>query len=191
MTRTIAFAVAVFATAGCSVPLMRPAVGAEVYAGPPPGKALVNFHRPSKVGRRRVYSVFDGTTFLGNSVGVARFQVVADPGDHTFIGFLEDSRKGQISVVQATLAADKTYDCIVDTGFFKSSFLLNPIKLGDRRYPKLLDWSRDEEEYVIDTTQDVVGYEAARQVANERIIANFLRGASRDRLKFLDVLDCR
>lgn len=191
MTRAIVLAAAVLASTGCGVPLMRPATPSEVYSAPPAGKTLVNFHRPSNYGGNRLYTVFDRTKFLGNDFGEQRFQYVCDPGEHIFIGFLRGSIWGSVSVIKADLQPDKIYDCIVDAGFFTSSIAINPIKKGEERREDFPDWEDDQRVFVVDDAQNVSGFEAKRQEDNEKIMADFVNGEKKDRLKYLDAADCR
>ena len=114
-------ALLLLAAPGCGTRFMRPANPGEMIVEAPEGKALVNFHRPSSYGGHREYVIFDSFTFVGLDLGEQRFQYLADPGEHIFIGYLTGSMWATVSVIKATLEAGKIYDCVVDAGYFTSS----------------------------------------------------------------------
>ncbi len=77
---------------------------------PPPGKALVNFHRPSSYGKPVGVPIFDiNGKMLVDMRGASLFQVVCDPGETVFIGWAE-----HVTVIKADVAPDKIYDIMVD-----------------------------------------------------------------------------
>jgi hypothetical protein len=104
-------------------------------ASPPSGKALVNFHRPTAYGGNERVPIFDGTgKMLIDLPGKSEFQVVCDPGEQLFIAWAD-----HVSVVKADLAADKTYDIMVDVGmgWMEANIRLTPLSKDDPRRAKL------------------------------------------------------
>ena len=177
---------------GCGSTLyMREALPNEVLTAPPPGKALVNVHRPSDYGGNRLYSIFDRTKFVGLTEGEQRFQYVCDPGEHVFVGYLNSSIWATVSVIKADLAADKVYDCVVDSGYFTSSIAVNPLPKNERRRPKIPDWEEDETAMILDGASGYAEWEADQQEKNEEILKDFLKGDKGDRVKTLAKDDCR
>ncbi len=186
-----AFALLLLCAPGCSTPYMRDARPDEVITAPPPGKALVNFHRPSDYGGHRLYHVFQKTNYLGSNLGEQRFQYVFEPGEHVFVGYLDDSIWSTVSVIRADLQPDKVYDCVVDAGYFTSSIALNPLKKDEKRRAKLEDWEDDEDLMVRSEESPWQQLEAKRRENNEEILQDFLHGEKQERVKLLAADDCR
>ena len=179
-------------TQGCGGTLyMREALPNEVLVAPPPGKVLVNIHRPSDYGGNRLYSLFDKTRFMGLSEGEQRFQYVCDPGEHVFIGYLNGSIWATVSVIKADLLPDKIYDCVIDAGYFTSSIAVNPLPQADKRRPKLPDWDEDQTTMVLDDATNFGAWEADQAEDNEEILKEFVKGEKKDRLKQLAKSDHR
>lgn len=171
---------------GCGGTLyMREALPSEVLVAPPPGKVLVNVHRPSDYGGDRLYSIFDKTRFIGLTQGEQRFQYVCDPGEHVFIGYLNGSVWATVSVIKADLLPDKIYDCVVDAGYFTSSIAVSPLPKGDKRRPKLPDWDANETTMILDGASEFRGWEADQAEENEEILKEVAKGEKKERLKLL------
>ncbi len=97
------FTALVFAVCSCSI--KRPyMVDRPVQIAPSPGKALVNFVRPSSFGTAAKATIWDGDRLIGVSFGKQSFQYECEPGKHLFIAWSEYK-----SPVEATLEADKVY----------------------------------------------------------------------------------
>lgn len=71
---------------------------------PEPGKALVNFVRPSFFGKAVKVSLWDGDKLVGICYGKQAFQYECDPGKHLFIAWSEYK-----SPVEAELLPDHAY----------------------------------------------------------------------------------
>jgi hypothetical protein len=92
-----------FAVASCT--MKRPyMVAQEAGIKPSPGKALVNFVRPSGYGRAAKATLWDGDKLIGVSFGKQRFQYECEPGKHLFIAWSEYK-----SPVEAELLPDRVY----------------------------------------------------------------------------------
>ena len=72
--------------------------------GPPPGKALVYFMRPSGLGFAINFQIWDGEHFIGLSQAKSYFAYPCEPGKHLFIGMAENKRG-----IEADLVAGKSY----------------------------------------------------------------------------------
>jgi hypothetical protein len=185
-------ALLLLAAPGCGTRYMRPANPGEMYEVPPEGMALVNFHRPSGYGGGREYTVFDSTTFVGLDLGHQRFQLVAEPGVHYFIGSLTRSMWATVSVIHATLEAGQIYDCVVDAGYFTSSIAVVPMTADQERREDIAEWEEDDERpMMIDELSRYKDYEADRHDDNLEIIADFVNGDKKERLKLLTPADAR
>ncbi len=185
-------ALLLLAAPGCGTRYMRPANPGEMVVTPPEGKALVNFHRPSNYGGGREYVVFDSFAFIGLSLGEQRYQLVCDPGEHIFIGYLTSSMWATVSVIKATLEAGKVYDCVIDSGYFTSSIAVNPMTKDQERREDIAEWEEDDEDLmVIDELSSWQAYEAKRREDHVEIIADFVNGEKKDRLKMLGPEDAR
>lgn len=157
---------------------------------PPAGQALVYIHRPRAYFGRKVYANFwDSKKFiadLGNGHSVA---YSCEPGKHHFI-----CRSVEIvSVVEAELAANKTYDLWVDTGgYWIASFELRPIKKDDKRRKALADWSQDCIWVALrEDNVDNADYEKKWTEEIDSILYDFTAGAKTKRLQHLQIDDCR
>jgi hypothetical protein len=184
------FAIIALFVCGCaSVPSTSKVV--ERINQPPPGKALVNFHRPSSFGKPVAYPIFDTNgKMLTDMRGASLTQVVLDPGQATFIGWAE-----HVSIVQADLAPDKIYDIMVDVapGWVTANIFLSPMTKNDARRSKLVDFSRREKWTIAinPNSPRVAEYEASQHARVEQIKKDFLNGEKSDRVKVLSKDDCR
>ena len=158
---------------------------------PPPGKALVNFHRPSNYGGGRLIAIFDGNgKMLMDLPGGTLFQHVCDPGEQVFMVWAD-----HVTVVKADVAPDKIYDIMVDIspGWVQINIFLTPLKKGDPRRAKLAEFDRREKRTMGLNTAcpRVAEYEAAKQPQIASIKKDFLAGEKSDRVKVLQKEDCR
>ena len=158
---------------------------------PPPGKVLVNFHRPSSYGKPMAYPIFDGNgKMLVDMRGASLFQLVCDPGENIFVGWAE-----RVNVVKADLAADKTYDIMVDIamGWVTASIYMTPLTKNDPRREKLSQFSKQEKWTIAANPESprVAEYEAQSRDRLLQIKKDFLAGEKSDRVKLLQKYDCR
>jgi hypothetical protein len=182
-------ALGVTLSTGCgSLPKHVPIITRQ--AAPPPGKALVNFHRPSNWGGGEFYAIFDGNgTFLCDLPGGSEFQYLADPGEHIFLGWAD-----QVSVIKADLEADKIYDVMVDIGmgWIRGNIKLVPLAQGDERRAELPKFEKREKRVVgMNRTDHVVQYEQKHQQKIQEIKRDFVGGEKADRLRYLRKEDAR
>jgi hypothetical protein len=156
---------------------------------PPAGKALVNFHRPSNYGGVK-YAIFDSDgKMLIDLPGGSTFQMVCDPGQHLFMGWAD-----HVTVVKADVAADKTYDIMIDIGmgWVKANIRLIPLLKGDPRREKLAEFEKREKKVVgLVRTEHVTDYEAKNKTRVEEIRRDFLGGGKSDRVSVMQADDCR
>jgi|GEM_PF-1157478 len=192
--KSIGLTAALVATAlmtGCaSVPKTSKVV--ERISQPPPGKALVNFHRPSSYGKPVGVSIFDiNGKMLVDMRGASLFQAVCDPGETVFISWTELV----VTVIKADLASDKIYDVMVDVapGIFTANIFLKPLTKGDPRRAKLAEFDKREKwTLAIDPASPrVAEYEAKNQKRIQEIKQDFLGGKKSERVKLLAEDDCR
>ncbi len=157
---------------------------------PPPGKALINFHRPSNYGGMEKYAIFDGDgNMLIDLPGRSEYQHVCAPGKHVFIGWAD-----QVSVVEAEVEADKIYDAMVDIGmgWVRANIKLIPLNQGDPRRAELAEFERRATTvYQLNRNDHVAQYEAAHKGRIEQIRKDFLAGAKSDRVRRLKPDDAR
>ena len=89
--------------AGCASRSQYPKVVQRI-SQPPPGKALVNFQRPSSYGKPISVPLFDiNGKMLVDMRGASLNQIVCDPGEKVFIGWAE-----HVTVIKADLAPTKS-----------------------------------------------------------------------------------
>ena len=181
--------IALFVCGCSSVPKTSQIV--ERINQPPPGKALVNFHRPSSFGKPVAYPIFDiNGKMLTDMRGASLTQVVLNPGQTTFIGWAE-----HVSIVQADLAPDKVYDIMVDVapGWVTANIFLSPMTKNDARRSKLDNFNRREKWTIAinPASPRVAEYEAAQHARVEQIKKDFLNGEKSGRVKVLSKDDCR
>jgi hypothetical protein len=159
-------------------------------AAPPSGKALVNFHRPSNWGGAEKFAIFDiNGKMLMDLPGGCEFQMVCDPGERVFIAWAD-----HVTVVKADLAADKTYDIMVDIamGWVRGNIMLIPMEKNDARRDKLDSFEKREKRVVaLNRNKHVEDYEAKNKDRIEQIKKDFLSGEKSDRVKELHRDDCR
>jgi hypothetical protein len=158
---------------------------------PPPGKALVNFHRPSGYAGGRLIAIFDRNgKMLVDLPGRALFQQVCDPGEQVFMVWAD-----HVTVVKADLAPDKIYDIMVDVsmGWVQANIVLSPVGKDDPRRAKLAEFERRERRTlgVNPESPRVAEYEAKNQPRVAEIKQDFLAGAKSDRVRHLQKDDCR
>ena len=166
-------------------------VKTDHISAPPSGKALVNFHRPSNWGGAEKFAIFDDTgKMLIDLPGGAEFQMVCDPGRKIFIAWAD-----QVSVVKADLAADKTYDIMVDIGmgWVRGNIRLIPLAKGDPRREKLAEFEKRESKRVVaqNRNKHVEDYETKNQGRIQEIKKDFLGGEKSERVAVLNQDDCR
>jgi hypothetical protein len=157
---------------------------------PPPGKALINFHRPTSYGKNALYPIFDGEgKFICDMPGNSVYQYPCPPGRQLFIGWAE-----QVSVVDADVAADKTYDVMIDVtmGWVQTNIKMVPLTKGEQRRAKLDQFEKKEKSVLaIQDTKHVRDYEARNKERIQEIKKDFLEGKKSDRVRRLSPDDCR
>jgi hypothetical protein len=182
--------VAVLWCCGCaSVPKTSKVVAR--ISQPPPGKALVNFHRPSSYGKPVGVPIFDiNGKMLVDMRGASLFQTVCDPGETVFISWAE-----HVTVIKADLAPDKIYDIMVDVapGWVTANIFLTPLTKGDPRRAKFAEFDRREKWTLAINpgSPRVAEYEAKNRERIEQIKKDFLSGEKSERVKVLAKDDCR
>lgn len=183
----MALVLAAAVVSGCGTPYLKKV---ERIQQPPPGKALVNFHRPSYFGGAEKFAIFDGNgNMLIDLGGKQEFQYVCDPGEQVFLGWAD-----QASVVKADVAADKTYDIMIDIamGWVRGNIRLVPLDKADPRRARLAEFEKRERAIMsLVRTPHVTDYEARQKPRIEQIKADFLSGAKSDRVRTLSKDDCR
>jgi hypothetical protein len=156
-------------------------------SAPPPNQALVNFHRPSKLGSGMTVPVFDGNgVMLCNLPGGSGFQWVGAPGEHVFISLTPI----HADVIKAQLAPNRIYDIMIDFRFGQGDQIV-PMPKHDPRRSRLAEFEGSEQ--VVTMVRDALNEEFERgcQAQLQEIRRDFLGGAKQSRLKLLDADDCR
>ena len=146
----------------------------------PPDKALVNFLRPTNWGGAVDCQIYNGDgKLVGNLDGSSECQYVCDPGSYVFIGDGES-----VSVIQATVAAGRIYDIMVDVqmGMWKANVQLHPLVQGDARRAKLPDFERRCRVLEVKADEDTRRREEKFSARLPRIRADFIDGEKRARL---------
>jgi hypothetical protein len=178
---------ALFASPGWAVPEYDWIVRlpkSDRISTPPPGKALVNFHRLGKM-KKLTYSLFDPAgKFLADIPPKGQFQHVCDPGEHVYFGWLVAST---ISVIKADVAAGKVYDILLD----ESDLKLSPLLRDDPRRAKLSDWESVEDPVTLKRIDRVVESENRAQPKVAKIREDFLDGPKAGQVLVLRKEDCR
>ena len=173
----------------CGVSFMRkPGEGELVMTAAPSGKALVNFHFPSRMGSGN-YQVFDREKFIGNLIPGYRFQYACDPGEHVFIGSAQSA-----SAIQAKLAADKVYDVVINAffgGFFKANIKMEPITKAHAKRAELANWEGRERLVIFTGDEGAMRLQQKRQKWAQKTLVDFLEGSHKKRLQTLSTGDHR
>jgi hypothetical protein len=187
----LAALVALVSTGCSSIP--KTTVLATRISQPPPGKALVNFHRPSNYGGNRLVPIFDGNgKILMDLPGKTLFQHVCNPGEQVYIVWAD-----HVTVLKAELAPDKTYDVMVDIGmgWVQANIVLAPLDKNDPRRAKLAEFNKREKRTLglNSASSRVAEYEANNQKRVAEIKRDFLEsnGSKVNRVKYLQRDDCR
>ncbi len=171
---------------------------------PPPGKALVNFHRPSNWAGAYLSPVFDGNRqFIGLLEGASEFQWVCPPGEHVFVSWSEapitmkqaQAPSGAVAALQAQVQADKVYDVMVDLtpGWGSPPVAFAPLTRGSERRDRLAEFEGREKKVTsgMQPTADVTEYQRNRQNKAQGILQDFVQGSKRDKLRYLKPDDFR
>jgi hypothetical protein len=189
--------VAVLWCCGCATSVPKaPNVVARI-SRPPPGKALVNFHRPSSYAKSIGVPVFDvNGKMLADMRDASLFRIVCDPGETVFISWVQFVNWAEhATVIKADLAPDKIYDIMVDVApaWVSANIVLTPLAKGDPRRAKLAELERQEECAlpVKAGSSRVVECEAKNHERIEQIKRDFLGGEKSGRVKVLAKDDCR
>ncbi len=184
--------VAVLGCCGCASAPKTPDMDrlADRISQPPPGKALVNFHRPSNLAKRGS-AIFDGNgKLLVDLPGGSLFQYVCDPGEHVFITWADHA-----SVVKADVAPDKIYDIMADTaaGWTRPGIYFTPLTKDNPRRAKLAEFEKREKKTLAlnPAAPRVAEYEAQWQMRIDEVKRDFLGGQKSDRVDLLQKDDCR
>ena len=180
-------------------------VGPRIDA-PPPGKTLVNFHKPS--GGQFTVPVFkDNGDLVGALSGSCEFQYVCEPGEHAFIGFGDTPLQfkgwineggdvvGSIAVLKATVDADKIYDVVVDAsiGWTMPAIYFSPVAKGSERRAEVPKYERREKS-VTSGLQKTPNFDKYHQKQQSRIVgikSDFLGGSKSDKVRYLNREDSR
>ena len=109
-------------------------VTATPAAGPAPDKALVYFMRPSGMGFKVHFQIWDSDHFAGLSQAQSYFVYECNPGTHLFIGIAENK-----VALKADLDAGKTYyvGTNVRVGWAKARMQLTPVTRGSELWDKV------------------------------------------------------
>ncbi len=188
-TGLIALLVAAALMTGCGG-LPKHVTTTTRIANPPAGKALVNFHRPTGYGGQVLYPIFDGAgKFICDLPGRSAYQYACEPGKHLFIGWAE-----HVTVLEAEVVANKTYDVMVDVGmgWGQANIKMTPLAKDDPRRTKLAEFEKREKQVVaIQKNDHVIQYEQKNQARIQQIKSDFLGGAKSERTRSLQKGDCR
>ena len=164
-------------------------VGAVKLAAPEAGKVLVNFHRPSAYGDAQDCPIFDATTgkMIGNIRGKQLFQYQCPPGERMFIGWGEHK-----SAVKCSLAADKVYDIVADSGIgvLRVSVSIRAIDKGHVKRNEVATWEGMESLIVLAPSPESDKYNASRAKDLASIAGEFAANPT-DRLTVLAADDAR
>ncbi len=181
--------VAVVSCGGCAG-LPKHLTKVQRITQPPPGKALVNFHRPSNWGGAELFAIFDGNgEMLIDLPGGSEFQQICDPGEHIYFAWAD-----QVTVVKSDLAANKVYDIMVDIGmgWVRGNIRLVPLNKDSPRRVRLAEFEKRERQILAQNRTDhVANYEAKHKERIEQIKQDFLGGQKSERVSRLRQDDCR
>lgn len=125
---------------GCVSPNMGHSKPAQAVTGPAPGKALVIFMRPSKLGFKVHATVFDGDKMIGMVPYNTKLPYTAKPGKHMFMVVSEAA-----DFMKAELVAGKTYyvQVVPRMGAWRARFSLAPIHRADLETAKVKQWIKN------------------------------------------------
>ena len=161
--------VALFMLTGCagSSPYMRKATPVE---GPPSGKALVYFMRPSGFGFAIHFQIWDRYRLIGLSQAKSYFAYECEPGEHLFIGRAENKR-----AVEANLEAGKSYYVItqVKMGGWKARMAFIPITRGSEFWDKVEQYKK-ELNFVEPEEKVIAEWESKRKAATQKEITEII-----------------
>lgn len=136
--KSILFLFIVILFSGCAA---TPNMDHSVYGGdvskPDPGKALVIFMRPSRLGFIINSAVYDDEKFIGMVPYQSQLAYMAEPGTHRFMVISEAA-----DFMNAELVAGKTYYAIVTPrmGVWRARFSLAPVTSGQLTQPEFKQW---------------------------------------------------
>jgi hypothetical protein len=171
-------------TTGCTSPLSPPSalvMRSSPITAPPPGKSLIQIHRPRAGQGYKLYTgVYDSRSMvadLGNGHSVA---YVCEPGTHYIINRSVE----RVGVVEARVSSDKTYHLWIDTaGAFIASFQIEPIQKKNPLAKKIPAWSADHIWVV--RGPGAARHEESARPEIELILRDFVGGQKADRLRHL------
>ena len=181
--------VPILALCGCATANHSVLPKEQRLARPPEGKALINFHRVTNWGAAQPYPIFDSNgRYLCELPGNAEFQYVCAPGEQVFIGWAD-----QVSVVKARVAANQTYDVMVDVamGWMTADIKFKAMKKGDPRRGELPQFEKRERLVEPRRTEYIASYESKNQARVAEIKRDFLAGHKAERVQHLAEDDCR
>lgn len=163
-TGRMATAAGLLTFAGCMGGNQPYMTAADPAARPTPGRATVNFHRATGSIQAR-FPVWDRDSFVGFSVPTTTVVYECDPGDHLFVVQAESP-----VLVKATLAADRTYDVLIEgqTGMRQARATATPITANHRLRPRLTMYDRIPK--VRANPASAEGYEKADRPAVQRYL---------------------
>jgi len=190
-------AVAVLCSGGCHTSKPVPSNVVPRINQPPPGKALVNFHRPSSYAQSVSVPIFDlkGNMLLDIRDG-SLFQIVCDPGETVFISWAQFVNSvDNETVLKADLAPDKVYDVMVDVShsWISANIFLTPLTKVDARRSELAELdSRELSTLPFSAgSPSVIEYETLSRKRIAQIKKDFLGGEKSWRVKVLAKDDSR
>jgi hypothetical protein len=164
--------------------------GDSALAAPPPGKAIVNFHRPDAWAARGLdYSIFDREKLIGSSRAGTWFQYVCEPGEHLFLGTALLN-----SAVRAQLDPDRVYDILITVGFdFRHwhDIELVPITRSHPEFGRPHEWEVQQQLRAFEKNDYARTYEQSRASWAHQAIEDFEQGSDRPRLRNLERDDYR
>lgn len=148
----------------CSSSHMTRLSPGEQTNGPEPGKALINFMRPSSFGGAIQSTLYDGDTYIGTISANTRLCYQAEPGQHLFMIVGESA-----DFMQANLLPNKTYYVNVAPrpGFLKSRFSLRPMN-GQVPQDKIDKWVRATKEVKVNEKGKLWANQNAASVQNQK-----------------------
>lgn len=127
-------------------------------SGPPPGKALVYFMRPSGFAFGIHFQIWDRGHIIGLSQAKSYFGYPCDPGKHLFIGIAENKR-----AVEADLEAGKSYYILtqVQMGGWKARMAFIPVTRGSGYWNKVEVYKK-ELNFIVPEQKEIDKWEAKR-----------------------------
>lgn len=111
------------------------------------GKAIVNFVRPSSVGKALQAPIWDGEKLIAMSLGKMAFQYECAPGKHIFIAWSEYK-----SPVEAELLPNRVYYIVLRArmGWWRGRIHQVPVNKDHPLWEQALTWQKTLPNYTFD-----------------------------------------